>query len=229
MREFFRHILAFFYPERCPYCSALIEPDEIACPKCHMTIVSKSVTIGRGVLGSRCVAPYAYEGRVRKAIVNFKFHEVTQHTRTLGAVLADTVKKEYDMESIDLITFVPMHEKDKYRRGYNQSELLAKELSRIFSVPCVPTLKKVKKTKKQHRLPYAERKKNLSGAFSLIGKEQIKGKNILLIDDVMTTGITLSQCVKKLYSAKPNQVFCAVLASASEHEKRERAGDTKSE
>ncbi len=228
MKELSRYILAFFYPEYCPYCSALIEPDDIACTDCGREVVARSSVIRRGVLGSRCVAPYAYEGRVRKAIINFKFHEMTQHARPLSKVLEDTVLKEYDVDEIDLITYVPMHKKDLLERGFNQSELLAKELSESLHIPYAGVLEKIKHTKKQHRLKMAKRKENLSGAFALKDKEAIKGKTILLIDDVMTSGSTLSHCVKKLYSAKPARVFCAVIASAAEHERKpKKASDPK--
>lgn len=221
-KEIYRHIVSFFFPEYCPYCSSLIEPDDISCPHCGKSVLGQAVTIRRGVVGSRCVAPFAYEGKIRKAIVNFKFHEMSQYARPLAAVLAKTIEEEYPVDEIDLITYVPMHKWDQLNREYNQSELLAKELSDTFSIPCVETLLKVKRTKQQHKLKFSERKKNLSGAFVLKDKEWIRGKTVLLIDDVMTSGITLSHCVKKLYSAKPYQVYCAVVASAAEHEKEER-------
>lgn len=219
VKKVIRYIIAFFYPEYCPYCSKLIEPWDISCPHCEKSVLGKAVTIRRGVLGSRCVSPFAYEGRVRKAIVNFKFHDMIQYKRPLAMILAKTVKEEYDLSKIDLITYVPMHFWDQLNREFNPPQLLAEELSEIFSIPCIATLKKIKRTKKQHHLKFSERKKNLSGAFVLIDKERIKGKDILLIDDVVTSGNTLAHCVKKLYSAKPQQVCCATIASASEHER----------
>ena len=222
IKKIYRHIVSFFFPEYCPYCSALIEPDDIACPECGKSILGQAVTIRRGVRGSRCISPFAYEGRVRKAIINFKFHDMPQHARPLAAALSQTLTEEYPMDEIDIITYVPMHKKDRSKREYNQSELLAKELSDAFSIPCTETLLKVRHTKKQHRLKFSERKKNLSGAFALKDKELIKGKTVLLIDDVITSGNTLAYCVKKLYSAKPYQVYCATVASAAEHEKEAR-------
>lgn len=221
-KEIFRHITAFFYPERCPYCGALTEADDICCPQCGKSVLEPSVTIHRGVRGSRCVAPFAYEGRVRKAIVNFKFYDMPQHARPLAKALEKTVREEYPVDEIDLITYVPMHRKDLKNREYNQSQLLAKELSDALLIPCAETLLKTKYTKKQHKLNFSERKKNLSGAFALTDKELIRGKTVLLIDDVMTSGNTLSLCVKKLYAAKPHQVYCAVVACAAEHEREER-------
>ena len=229
IKEILRTVSAFFFPERCPYCAALIEPDDISCPKCNRSVLGQAVTIRRGVIGSRCVAPFSYEGRVRKAIVNFKFYDMPQYARPLAAVLAKTVKEEYPVDEIDLITYVPLHKKDLIKREYNQSQLLANELSDIFSIPCEETLIKTKYTKKQHKLNFSERKKNLSGAFSLVDKEQIKGKTVLLIDDVMTSGNTLALCVKKLYSAKTLQVYCAVVACAAEHERTERKQPQKEE
>lgn len=229
VKKVIRYIIAFVYPEYCPYCSEVIEPWQISCPHCKKNVLNQSVTIRRGVLGSRCVSPFAYEGRVRKAIVNFKFHDMIQYERPLAEMMAKTIREEYDLSEIDLITYVPMYYRDEFKREYNQSRLLAEELSSIFSIPCAALLKKIKRTKKQHLLKFSERKKNLSGAFAVIDKERIKGKGILLIDDVITSGNTLSHCVKKLYSAKPRQVFCATLASAAERERTTRKLPSKKE
>ena len=100
------------------------------------------------------------------------------------------------------------------KRGYNQSQLLSKALSSLLDIPYQDTLRKIKRTKKQHRLKYAERKTNLTGAFEVIDKELIKDKRILLIDDIVTSGYTLGNCAKKLSSAKPELICCATIASA---------------
>ena len=107
-----------------------------------------------------------------------------------------------------------MHEKDFKNRGYNQSQLLAQELGKLLSVPYFDALEKVKRTKKQHRLSYAKRKTNLRGAFRVADSEFIKGKNILIIDDIVTSGYTLFECCKTLSKAEPGSVCCATIARA---------------
>ena len=99
----------------------------------------------------------------------------------------------------DVMVFVPMLKKDQRKRGFNQSYLLAKELSNIISVPVLEdALVKVKKTKKQVGLKRKDRKVNLKDAFKLTSSKDIKDKSVLIIDDVMTTGSTVERIAELL-------------------------------
>ncbi len=216
MNEVFRKIIAFFFPERCPYCNALVEPDDIACAHCMAQIKEKQKPILRGAEGYRCVSSFLYDGKVRKMLIRVKFHECVQHIRQVAEILAKDIRTVYPDLSFDLITYVPMHPKDQRRRGYNQAEFLCRELSKVLDIPFARTLKKIKRTKKQHTLSYAERRKNLSGAFSLTDRTAVRGKSILIVDDVVTSGTTLGACCKKLREAKPAVICCAAIADAGE-------------
>ena len=213
MKPLYR-IFALIFPERCPYCSDLIEPEKIACDKCLNEIKRKHTPLFSGVGGYRCVSSFAYGGKVRRMIIRLKFHDRTQYIPQISEILASDITAAYQISDIDFLTYVPMHKTDQAERGYNQSQLLSEELSRKLSIPCIETLKKVKRTKKQHKLKYFERKNNLAGAFSVIDKDTVKGKNILMIDDVVTSGQTLSKCCKILNTAKPRSIICATIASA---------------
>jgi ComF family protein len=147
-------------------------------------------------------------------ILRLKYFDRIQYVPQVAELMADDIRSAYGENAFDLITFVPMHEKDLKKRGYNQSQLLSKALSTLLDIPYKDTLRKIKRTKKQHRLKYAERKTNLTGAFEVIDKELIKDKRILLIDDIVTSGYTLGNCAKKLSSAKPELICCATIASA---------------
>ena len=211
---FFRKLTALFYPERCPYCGALVEPCEIACAHCYDEIRRKHVPITGGARGLRCVSTFVYDGKVRRMILLLKYHDRTQYVPQVAVLMADDIRAAYGDNAFDIITFVPMHKKDFHKRQYNQSQLLAKELSSLLEIPCRETLMKVKKTKKQHQLKYAERKTNLNGAFALIDKESVKGQRILIIDDIVTSGYTLGNCGKTLNRGKPSLICCATIASA---------------
>lgn len=209
-----KKIIAFFYPERCPYCNSVIEADQIACDRCMKILREKQQPIARGARGYRCIASFIYDGAVRRALINIKFREKIQFIPQMADILAQDIQSCYKGELFDLITAVPMHPKDQKKRGYNQSELLAKELSRMLGIPYVPTLIKVKHTKKQHHLKYTERRTNLSGAFSVIDKTRITGKKILIVDDIITSGVTLGTCCKTISRAKPDIICGAALANA---------------
>ena len=202
------------FPERCPYCGCLIEAERIACPSCAEILRQKHIPLSSGVSGYRCVASFVYSGKVRRMIIRMKFRDRTQYIPQIAKITAADIIAVFNGISFDCITYVPMHPKDKKKRGYNQSELLAKALSKELSVPCLDTLEKVKKTKKQHTLTYSQRRKNLSGAFKVTQDADISGKSILIVDDIITSGATLSTCCKALNRAKPKMICCATIASA---------------
>ena len=207
-------IVCFIFPARCPYCSAVIEPEAFACEKCLNKVIKARQPITRGASGFRCVASFKYSGRVGNTLCAVKFSERTQYIPQLARVMAADIESLYNGITFDLITAVPMHPTDLRRRGYNQSVLLAKELSDLLSIPYADTLIKIKRTKKQHRLKFRERKTNLKGAFKTADKEAVKEKNILLIDDIITSGITLGSCCGTLAKAKTGIICCAAAASA---------------
>lgn len=212
--EFVRKLTALFYPERCPYCSALIEATQIACEKCYDEIRRKHIPIPSGARGFRCISTFAYDGRVRRMILRLKFHDRTQYIPQIAELLTKDIENAYKGEGFDFITAVPMHRIDLKKRGYNQSALLAKELGKRLDLPYRETIDKIKRTKKQHHLKYKERKTNLNGAFKVIDKDAVKGKRILIIDDIITSGYTLGNCCRVLSRAKPELICCATIASA---------------
>ena len=213
----FRKLACVLFPERCPYCRRVIEYNEIACPKCLKNLDKKQHPIIRGVFGFRVVSSFPYSGRVRHMILYIKYQEITQYLPQIAVIMAKDIRNQYDGIRFDYLTFVPMHWWDLDNRGFNQSEELAKELSKLLEIPYMATLKKTKRTKKQHKLKYAQRKTNLNGSIQLIDKELVKGKSILLIDDIVTSGFTLGACCKVLNRAKPEMICCATIANASFH------------
>ena len=214
--EVLRKVTALIFPERCPYCGRLIEPCKIACDTCMEELSQKHVPIPGGAGGCRCVSSFVYDGKVRRMILRLKYRDRTQFVPQVAAILADDIRKAFPDIRFDIITAVPMHPKDQRIREYNQSELLAKALGKVLDIPYQNTLQKIKHTKKQHHLKHAERKTNLSGAFALIDREIVKGKRVLIVDDIITSGNTLKACCKTLSRAKPEIICCATIANARE-------------
>ena len=212
--EFVRKLTALFFPERCPYCSSLVEATHIACKTCYDEIRRRHIPIPSGARGFRCISTFVYDGRVRRMILRLKYHDRTQYIPQVAELLAKDIQSIYSGEEFDFITAVPMYKKELKKRGYNQSALLAKELGKRLDLPYLDTIDKIKRTKKQHHLKYKERKTNLNGAFKLIDKDAVKDKRILIIDDIITSGCTLGKCCKVLSRAKPRLICCATIASA---------------
>ncbi len=208
-----KRIRNLLYPNRCPYCGVAIENGEYACKTCLEEFPKTGIF--KGVSGGiRCASPLHYSAKYRHAVLNFKFHRKIQYAEQFAYALYVEIQRSYPDMIFDYISYVPMYWSDHIKRGYNQCEVLSKHLSHISKIPYKRTLKKTRKTKHQHNIKSSkERLTNLKGAFEVIDKESVKGKNILFLDDIVTTGATLSECTKTLRKAKPQMICCITLLS----------------
>lgn len=208
VKQFFRKLTSQFYPDKCPFCSSLIDDDKCCCDNCKKHL--PQYNLYQGVKGGyRCVSPLPYKGKYKRAVHRFKFGAKVRFSSRFATLMAKSISQQFEDMIFDYITYVPMHKKALKKRGYNQSELLAKELSKIMGIPYVNTLNKIKETKPQHHLTAKNRKTNLKGAFEVSDKDFVKNKSILIIDDIITTGYTLGECCKTLQKAKPLSICCA--------------------
>lgn len=143
------------------------------------------------VYGLECFCAFAHTDNMRKMVVNLKFNGRKHYARTLGRLVADCLHAHE--WAADCIVPVPLHAKRRRQRGYNQSELIAREVGSLLDIPVLPgLLERVKDTRPQTELGADERVSNMAGAFS--ATDNVDGKSILLLDDVLTTGNTLAEC-----------------------------------
>lgn len=157
--------------------------------------------------------PFLYQGKIRESVLSFKF----DNRRYLAKGFAVEMAKLLKCENFDFITFVPMTLNKLKERGFNQAEKLANELSNILHIPCFETLKKNIETKEQKNLTYMERSKNLENAFTIINKDLVENKKILLVDDIVTTCATVNACACKL-SKYTNNIYVSAIARNEYHE-----------
>ncbi len=200
--------LSIIFPKRCPYCGKIISESEYACPGCISDFFEepfKSAAIG----GFPCISSFLYEGKYRKAFIKFKFNNKKQYGAAFAVSIANDILKVYNGIKFDCITCVPLHKSRLKERGYNQSEVLAKEVSRILNIEFVPLIKKIKDNSAQHTLNYKGRAENVRGVYRLEDGVKVKGKTILLCDDIITTGHTMGACCKVLDKAGAKMVYCA--------------------
>ena len=151
----------------------------------------------------RSRAPLVYDDAAKELVYKFKFNGKQYIAETLGAMMADCFLKN-EMKA-DVIVFVPMTKSEERKRGFNQSELLANEVGKRLNLPVLPALQKVKDTSAQKELRREDREKNLSDAFRCVFDE-VKRLNVLLVDDIFTTGITANECSKALLKGKAKSV-----------------------
>ena len=157
------------------------------------------------------IMAYGYYGGVlKKLILNLKYHK----SFIAGKVLADLlcqiiIEKKL---SIDCICYVPISKDSLKKRGFNQCSVLAKNISSILDIPVIDCLVKVKETKEQKLLGKEERMKNILDAIEIKNKDKLFKKNILLIDDVYTTGATINECKKNIEKCNINKIYLLTIA-----------------
>lgn len=200
------------FPVRCPYCESVISKTEYACEDCKKKFPSPAI-IKYAVGGYKCTSPFPYDGIFKKAVKKFKFGNKGGYAKQLAFPMVQSILESYQGVNFDLITCVPMHKKRLRKRGYNQAELLARECAKIMNIPYCDTLEKFKENREQHSIKASERAKNVKGVYRIIDKELVCDKNILIIDDIITTGHTLGECAGTLIKSGCNSVNCAVLCS----------------
>lgn len=222
------HILKrSLFPNRCRLCSEIIDYNKIICDEClSARRIDPPLCLKCGCKKSECickrerhkpeyrsvVAPYYYEDSIARGVLSCKMNDLPDLTKTQGASIAQTVKKYYGPIQFDCVTYIPMRRYDERYRGYNQSELLAARVSEICGIPLKPMLYKKRRTKIQKRQKASNRYVNMYNAFDLLEDADADGKNILLIDDVKTTGATLSSAALTLKAYGAKAVYCAVFA-----------------
>lgn len=162
-----------------------------------------------GFDGAYCFGPY--EGKLRELIHLFKYEGVRTLAGPLGAWITSAAPRT---ERFDLVTPMPLHWWRKWRRGFNQSDLLARAVARSLGVPMAAPLHRRKATLSQAGLTNAQRRTNVAGAFRLRRGASVTGLRVLLVDDVMTTGATASACASALKRAGAAHVSVLTLARA---------------
>lgn len=204
-------VLDFIYPASCPFCGAEAARPDYCCEKCAGRLAPPVDLTELSPLNG-FLSVTAYNDYSKKAIRAAKDENNGCAITAMAVLMYKRLISEGIDDKINVITYVPMHSADKRRRGYNQSKLLAKELSRLTGKPCVNMLKKTRRTAEQKSLNAEQRKVNVAGAFKLAEKQSVREASILIIDDVCTTGSTLRECAAQFVAAGAKKVFALVFA-----------------
>ena len=208
------HILRLLYPPKCVLCRELLEKEETdLCRSCRTT--AARCKAGRQKIRSvdEYTAVWYYEDHVRESLLRYKFSNARSYAGAYGRMVAMAADRELP-EGIELVTWVPIGPKRRRKRGYDQCELLALEVARELDVPACRLLHKARDNKVQSSLgDAAQRRANVLGVYSVVNGDQIKGKKILLLDDIITTGSTVSEAARVLKLAGAGKVYCAAVAA----------------
>ena len=208
-------VLDLLFPPKCMLCGEILESSrEKLCRECTYAELPEFTYVPPKVpYFERCVPVFLYEPPIQDAILRYKFHGMRSYDRQfahwMSVIVRDKLAGKYD-----LISWVPCSALRRWSRGYDQAELLAKALAEELVVQAACTLRKVRHNRKQSQtVGTAQRKANVLRAYRPWKPEQFRGKRILLIDDVLTTGATMSECGKTLRLAGAGELVCAALAA----------------
>lgn len=215
MKRPFTALKNLLFPARCIVCGEIIKAQrEELCPGCRKTLPWAGDGLRPGGYHEGAASTLRYEGGVRDAFLRYKFSGQYWLAEPFAELLAETVSTQLSGR-FDLITWVPVSKKRLRARTYDQSRLLAEAVSKILEAPVLPGLQKTKNTRANSSLAdERERVKNVEGAYEAL--PGIEGRRVLLVDDVLTTGSTLSECAKTLLLGGAESVICATLIRAGD-------------
>ena len=206
-------ILDFFFPPRCAFCGAILEESgDGVCSACRKALPRAAETERKCDFVRAYTAPFYYEEPVRQGMLAYKFRNAPSRGKVFGRMIGEDLLRR-GIDGFDLISWVPLSAKRHRRRGYDQARLLAEAAAEALGTTAVPLLRKTRDVSPQSRLRTPEeRRANISGCYVVRSADAVRGKRILLIDDIITTGSTLSECARMLLTAGAVSVRGAALA-----------------
>lgn len=209
-----RRILEWVFPRKCVLCRSLLGKEETdLCRRCRMD--QPEYHYGRKKVShiADLTAVWMYEGNVRRSIQRYKFNGARHYGEAYGRLLAMRIQR--DLPEADMITWVPISGRRLRKRGYDQVQLLARAVGPELGIPVEPLLEKIRDNRANSGLKTpAERRANVLGVYKAVGQEHFRGKRVMLLDDIVTTGATASECARVLLSAGAEEVIFAAVAAA---------------
>ena len=203
--------LEYIFLPSCGICEKLSEG--YLCKECGKELEKYEICLKAVNEGIERLHVFKYEDLIRNLIIDYKFNDKSYLYKTFCEFIIKH-KNIFDfIRSYDIIIPVPMHNKKKAKRGYNQSELIAKELAKKAEIRMENhTLIKIKNNKVQSTLNKEERKNNVKNVYKLVNKEKIENKKVLIFDDIYTTGATIEACIQEISKANVKKIGILTLA-----------------
>ena len=202
------------FPRKCIFCKALLKEDETdLCKTCRTEAPDFTSSKNNIPFVAGWTAVWYYRDNVRHSFHRYKFRNALSYAEPYGRFLAMRIL-QMNIE-FDQLSWVPVSFWRRFSRGYDQVLLIAQSVAKELDVPLVQALKKVRHNPAQSGISDpSQRKANVIGAYAVRPDADIANKTIILIDDVITTGSTVSESAKTLLAAGAKEVYCAAVASA---------------
>lgn len=212
--------MSLLFPEKCILCGRILERGEMdLCHTCRVEAPECPVGKQKRTFLDSWVAIWYYKDYIRSSILRYKFHHARHYAHGYGRLLAMKLSREHP-EGFDLLTWVPISPLRKLVRGYDQVELLARAVGRELGMEPVRCLRKIRHNRPQSTISGpAERRANVLGVYRMDRHPDVRGKRILLLDDIITTGATAGECARVLLTAGAAEVHLGCIAAASSDNK----------
>ena len=229
MNKLISKILDIIFPKRCVFCGKKLDTKYkiCLCEKCKdVAFINKSAPRQfEKKFFENIICCMSYKGYARKCFLKYKFSDVRYYSSTYAEMIYFKIKNVPEYKNADFVTCVPLSEKRLKERGYNQSQLISHKIAELLNKPHIDDmLIKRKDTKPFSSLSVKERRRLVRGSYIYNDKYDITGKNIILIDDIYTSGATLNECSKVLKMYGANGVYCASLFDAELDVRRKYEG-----
>ena len=214
--NFLKKALDFIFPPSCGICGKIAE--NYLCENCKQNLINSKMFLNKVKLYqdkyiNEHFYVFSYEGIIREKILQYKFKEYSYLSNTFCEFFINNKKLYGFLKKYDIITPVPISNLRKRERGYNQSDLIARKVAEFANIAYYPKiLIKIKNNKPQSTLNKEHRLENVKNVYKIQNLEKIKEKNILLFDDIYTTGATANECARLLKQAGAQNVGILTLA-----------------
>lgn len=211
----FSQLLDLLFPAKCVLCKSILSREETdICHRCRQITPELEKPKFRLSFVAGWTALWYYKDDVRASLLRFKFGKKRNYALSYGRALAMHLQQK-GFDQYDVLTYIPVSPLRKFRRSYDQVELIAGAVADELDLRLTPTLRKIRNTPPQSGFKdVSQRRANVLGAYRIKDSDLIRGKRILLLDDVITTGATASECARVLLVAGAKEVYCAAMAAA---------------
>lgn len=216
----FSSFIDLIFPKTCIGCNSRLKDNEhILCSECEQSLDFLTgvceICESNKFFFDKARSIFFFDNTIQNLIHNLKYNEMKGVSEYLGKYTKRYLSKFEPFDEIDFVVPIPLHRVKKRSRGFNQSEFLTKEIAEQMNLTHIPNLILRKKfTETQTKLSRTKRQENVSDAFKLNPKFNIENKDILIVDDVFTTGATINSACKLLRNHNANKIYVLTIARA---------------
>lgn len=211
IKSLLNKLLDFIYKKKCYFCNKSKECVKM-CSACYQELTHNDIKENRELLGVKIYSAGVYEKNLQKMIRGIKYHRQKELAYYMAKFMWEyfsNVMEKYNIEPSFQVVPIPLHKNRQKQRGYNHMELVASEFCNLSGLePNFELVKRIKATKPQYKLPYTKKMENLKGAFSVDKTKLIKGKPVLIIDDICTSGATFTSIISELQANDIKDIIC---------------------